>query len=73
MNHGLKLTIYVKVLILTILLLKNQIKVIHNFLSIDGWPDGEAKQHNKSVSQSICQLGVKQLGKVITNSEFCLQ
>ncbi len=47
---------------------RNQKEAIYNFTPENGWPDQEAKQYDRGVSQSIYQLGAKQLGKAIVNS-----
>ena len=66
--HGLKLAIYINILVLVMLLLKNQKEAIYNLLLPNRWSNRETEEHDRSVSQSIYQLEVKQLGKIIANS-----
>ena len=47
---------------------KDQKKTTYSLLSINKWLDREAKQYNKSISQSIYQLRIKQLNKAIAKS-----
>lgn len=61
--YGSKLVIYIKVMILAIVLSRNQKYAIYNILSSNGWSDRKAKQHNRDVSQSICEWETKSLGK----------
>ncbi len=48
--YGLKLAFHIQILVLIVLLLKDQTEAIYNFLPSNKWPDGEVKQHNRGVS-----------------------
>ena len=50
------------------LLPKNQKKAIYSFPPTNKWPDRDIKKYNESISQSICELKLKQLGKAIANN-----
>ena len=56
---GLRLIFHIQILVLTILLLKNQVEAIYSLLSSNRWPDGEIEQHDGSISQNICQLEIR--------------
>ena len=65
--HKLKLAIYTKILIFTILLPKDYKKAFYSLLTTNKWLNKEVKQYDESVPQGICQLVIKQLGKVVAN------
>ena len=48
--HRLKLIIHIKILVLAVLLLKDQEKAIYNLLPPNRRPNKESKQHDGSVS-----------------------
>ena len=71
--HGLRLTIYIKILVLAMLLIKDKNKANYSLQLLNKWVDREIKKNNRNVFPTICQLGPKQLGKAIANSLVCLQ
>ncbi len=70
--HGLRLAIYIQVLVFAVLLLRHQKEAIYCLPPSNKRPNWETEQHNRSIPQSICQLGVRQLGKAITNDGIYL-
>ncbi len=71
--HGLRLAVYIKVLVFAVLFLRHQEKAIYSLPPSNRWPDWETKQYDGSVPQSICQLGAGWLGKTIANGGICLK
>ncbi len=43
-------------------------KAIHSFPLPNRWSDKEAKQYNRGIPQSFCQLGAKEFGKVVASN-----
>ena len=70
---GLRLAFHIQILVFAVLLLRNKKKAIYSLLFSNEWLNREAKQHNGSVSQSVCQLQVRWLGKAVANDGIYIQ
>ena len=57
--HQLRLSVHLEVLVIVMLLLRQQMKTLFHFLFSNGWADRKAKQHYRSLSLGLCQLWIE--------------
>ncbi len=57
--YGLRLAFHIQILVLVVLLPRDQKKAIYSLPPSNKWLDREAKQYDGGVPQSICQLGAR--------------